>query len=118
MSSSIYYKDQRGKLWANPTKKAITKNSLVAIDTNTAGKILKSINELTVEQHAVSAAQSWAKTELSWVDIQLKYNVSGDTARSKFTNEILYAYAIKCRNYVQNIDGVLTIMTDKPSRPQ
>lgn len=69
------------------------------------------------EEQLSSQAQSEMKTELEWVDIQLKYNASGDADRSKFTNEVLYAYAIACRDYVQNIDGVLTIVGDKPTRP-
>lgn len=75
------------------------------------------VSPCTSSERLAYLAQIYAKRELDWVDVQLKYNANGDTARSKFTDEVLYAYAIECRDYVQNIDGVLTIMTDKPDRP-
>lgn len=117
MTATTYYKDDNGMLFANPSAKKIREKNLAIIDIDVANAQIKNSKEPTDIQRA-DDAQSWAKTELDWVDIQLKYNVSGDTARSKFSDEVLYAYAIDCRNYVQNIDGVLTIMTDKPSRPE
>lgn len=63
--------------------------------------------------------QSEMIAELNWVDLQLKYHSTGDVKRAVSSVELLNAYAIQCRDYVQNVDGVLTINPDmdKPVRP-
>ncbi len=56
--------------------------------------------------------------ELGWIDLQFKYHQTGDIKRSISTIEALSAYAIQCRDHVQYIDDVLTIVGDKPTRPE
>ena len=63
-------------------------------------------------------AQENMQEELAWVDLQLKYHATSDSSRSVSTVEALNNYAIQCRDYVRNIDGVLTIVGDKPTRPE
>lgn len=61
-------------------------------------------------------AQSEMIAELNWCDLQIKLHASSDKRAVSKLDDI-YAYARACRDYVQNIDGELTIMTDKPVRP-
>ncbi len=75
------------------------------------------IPQPSIEQLA-QAAQADMQTELEWVDLQLKYHATSDASRSVSTVESLNRYAIQCRDYVRNIDGVLTIAGDKPTRPE
>lgn len=74
-------------------------------------------DEANLNEHLASLEQVEMESELNWVDIQLKYHATGDTKRAVISLDSLNAYAIKCRDYVQNIDGVLTIVGDKPVRP-
>lgn len=69
----------------------------------------------TPEQLA-NSAQAEMKAELDWADIEIKKHQEGHT-RTVATPEELYAYKNACRDYVRNIDGVLTIVGDKPVRP-
>ncbi len=115
ISKTVYYKDSDGNLFANPSAKRIANKSLTRVDNDIAVAQIAANNEPTPEQLALNA-QAWVNAELLWVDVQLKYNASNDTSRMSFSDDVLYAYAIECRDYVQNVDGVLTIMTDKPSR--
>ncbi len=62
-------------------------------------------------------AQAEIITELNWVDLQLKYHSAGDTKRKVATLPKMKAYAVACRDYVRNFDGVLTIVGEKPVRP-
>lgn len=68
------------------------------------------------EQIALEA-QSDMISELSWADIEVKKHVEGHS-RTISTIEVLYEYKNKCRDYVRDIDGVLTISGEKPERPQ
>lgn len=61
-------------------------------------------------------AQSEMVHELDWCDLQIKLHTSSDR-RAIATIEDIYAYARACRDYVQNIDGELIIVGDKPVRP-
>lgn len=115
--TKYFTREDGSGLWANPTAKVIADYSLIAISKTDGAAKIAEINTPTNEQLAAKA-QADVIIELDWADVQLKYNASGDTKRIKFTDESLYAYIIQCRNYVQNIDGVLKIITDKPSRPQ
>jgi hypothetical protein len=74
-------------------------------------------DESKLNEHLASIEQVEMMSELNWVDIQLKYHSTGDTKRATISLDSLNSYAIKCRDYVQNIDGVLTIVGDKPVRP-
>lgn len=74
------------------------------------------IPDLTPEQLA-NIAQSEMVNELNWCDLQIKLHQSSD-GRAVSTLENIFAYARSCRDYVRNIDGVLTIIGDKPSRPE
>ncbi|AUS00335.1 hypothetical protein NVP1273O_58 [Vibrio phage 1.273.O._10N.286.54.C7] len=74
------------------------------------------IPELTPEQLA-NIAQSEMVNELNWCDLQIKLHQSSDS-RAVTTLENIFAYARSCRDYVRNLDGVLTIVCDKPSRPE
>ena len=75
-------------------------------------------NQPKTEFELSKIAQSEMQTELYWVDLQLKYHSSNDTKRMISTIELLNAYAIECRDYVQNVESVLTIVGDKPVRPE
>lgn len=74
-------------------------------------------NESKLNEHLASIEQTEMESELNWVDVQLKYHSTGDTKRAIISLDSLNSYAIKCRDHVQNIDGVLTIVGDKPVRP-
>lgn len=74
-------------------------------------------NESKLNEHLASIEQSEMMSELSWVDVQLKYHATGDAKRAIISIESLNDYAINCRDYVQSVDGVLTIVGDKPVRP-
>jgi hypothetical protein len=74
-------------------------------------------DEAKLNEHLASIEQIKMESELNWVDAQLKYHATGDTKRAIISIDSLNTYAIKCRDYVQNIDGVLTIVGDKPVRP-
>ena len=69
------------------------------------------------QQLLAEATQSEMVTEVDWADIEIKKHTEGHT-RTVATLEELYAYKNACRDYVRNIDGVLTIVGDKPIRPQ
>ena len=75
-------------------------------------------DEVAISLHEAQVSQSEMISELDWVDLQLKYHASGDTKRSVSTVDLLNQYAIACRDYVQNIDGILTIVGEKPVRPE
>lgn len=62
-------------------------------------------------------AQSDMVEELSWADVQLNYVLDGDS-RATLTELSLRAYRCECRDYVQYVDGVLTVVGDKPTRPE
>lgn len=74
-----------------------------------------------LDNSAVIAAQSEQSemiSELSWVDIQLRYHSTNDVKRSISTVELLNAYAIECRDYVHNTADGLVVAGDKPVRPK
>lgn len=74
------------------------------------------VPKLTLRQLA-SIAQTEMVNELNWCDLQVKLHQSNDS-RAVATLEDIFAYARSCRDYVRNLDGVLTIVGDKPSRPE
>ncbi|CAH9016896.1 conserved hypothetical protein [Vibrio phage 217E38-1] len=76
----------------------------------------ESAPEPTIEQLSITA-QAEMINELNWCDLQIKLHQSSDS-RAVATLEDIFAYARHCRDYVRNLDGVLTIVGDMPSRPE
>lgn len=74
------------------------------------------IPDPTSEQLAV-IAQTEMIIELNWCDMQVKLHQSSDD-RAIAELEDIFSYARSCRDYVRNLDGVLTVVGDKPSRPK
>ena len=74
------------------------------------------IPELTPEQLA-GIAQTEMVNELNWCDMQVKLHQSSDDRAIAELDDV-FSYARSCRDYVRNLDGVLTIVGDKPSRPE
>jgi hypothetical protein len=62
-------------------------------------------------------AQSEMIKELDWSDIEISKQFDGHSRRIS-TVELLRAYKNACRDYVRNVDGVLTISGNKPVRPE
>lgn len=109
----IYYKNKESKIYAY--KRALRETDLTLITEEEVKLILNPA--LTVVQIA-KAAQSEMIAELNWIDLQLKIHNTNDTKRMVSTVDLLCKYAIECRDYVQNIEGVLAIVGDKPVRPE
>ena len=62
--------------------------------------------------------QNKMQSELEWCDLMLKYIDSGDTDRSNGITKVkVNNYAIKCRNYVTSMGGVLSVVGNSPARP-
>jgi len=62
-------------------------------------------------------AQTEMIIELNWCDLQVKLHQSSDS-RAVATLDDIFSYARSCRDYVRNLEGLLTISGDKPSRPK
>ena len=72
------------------------------------------------DNSSVIAAQSVQLemiSEMDWADTQLKYHLTNDTERTVSTVDLLHSFIINCRNHVRNVDGVLTVVGNKPIRP-
>lgn len=113
----MYYKDENNQLFVSPASDMVEKQGLISITKAEFSTLLGTQNAITEEQLTLDA-QTKMRAELEWVDLQLKYHASGDTGRACSTVDLLYDYAIQCRDYVQNIDGQLVIMTEEPVRPE
>ena len=67
--------------------------------------------------NVVAIAQSDMINELKWSDIEISKHNEGHS-RTTSSLELLYKYKNQCRDYVQHIDGVLSIVGDSPVRPE
>lgn len=74
------------------------------------------VNPLPTDEQLATVAQCEMVHELSWCDLQIKLHASSDR-RAVAAIDNIHAYARGCRDYVQHIDGVLTIVGDKPTKP-
>ncbi len=61
--------------------------------------------------------QAEMQSELAWATIQREYHLTNDEKRMVISMEDLSAFSIACRDHVQVIDDVLTIVGEKPKRP-
>ena len=68
------------------------------------------------QQQLVNEADAHVQAELAYADRQVQYHTES-SSRATLTIEQWYAYKESLRDYVQVIDGVRNIATDKPERP-
>lgn len=68
------------------------------------------------DEKLAQQAQLEMISELNWCDLQIKLHESRDR-RSVATIEDVYSHSRACRDHVQNVDGTLAIVGDKPERP-
>lgn len=63
------------------------------------------------------ARQKEMQEDLAWATIQREYHLTGDVKRMVISMEDLSKFSIACRDHVQIVDGVLTIIGERPIRP-
>lgn len=113
----FFYKDANENPYFNPTKKIIDQFELIGISEIEFNELVnpqKSNDELFYEE--AKKEQSIMIEELNWCDLQMKYIEDNDD-RMEACCDSIREHRKACRNHVKNIDGVLTIVGDRPVRP-
>lgn len=85
------------------------------------GKILPYLEHVIPEPVLPTEAelrQKEMEVELTWAMIQREYHLTNDIKRMRIARDVLDKYSIACRDHVQEINGVLKIVGEKPVRPE
>lgn len=82
------------------------------------GKILPYVVPEPMLPTGAELRQKEMEAELTWAMIQREYHLTNDVKRMRIARDVLDKYSIACRDHVQNINGVLKIVGEKPVRPE